>query len=232
MSDIAKFSIGLIIIISGVLVIWIPLSRYIAKLLNATIQDAATISIVMLILNILALVIMVITIFANNKSSMDQIRAIKVSTMEQIGAIKTATQDHINKIEQFDKRSKGALLDALIVEYSDNLVNINDILKHEKEYCDETEKGRIAYNIFINEAFKANLINATIDNSELLHKIVRVYMILQFYQVRMESARTPNLNSNARVENFNIIIKSIKDNLERFKLLKEEIIQYKESHYN
>ena len=155
-----------------------------------------------------------------------QIEALKNTTAQQIEAIKDATQNHINRIEEFDKKSKDALLSALISEYKENLHQMKTILEGEDKYIDMT-KNLIPISTFPSEAYQANLNNATIADDILLNEIVRVYTAFNLYTGYLEAAKMMRSDKIAKVNNIKSLITAIKSNFVKTTEVYQKIIDYK-----
>jgi hypothetical protein len=52
--------------------------------------------------------------------------------MQEIAAIKHATQTHVEKIVDVALRSKDALLSGLVMEYIENMRQVDEIISNEK----------------------------------------------------------------------------------------------------
>lgn len=203
----------------------LPITQYLSKYFT---QES--LNFFMLISNFIVIVIMVLAILFSHESSKEQILTIKDTTMRQIKTIKRATQNHIDKIEETTKRSKKALLSAFLLEYKENHRNIKEIISYEKQYADNTEQGKIPQNIFSFEAYQANLNNVTIDNPELLDKIVQVYSGLKLFQSFIAMAKAPMLSRSSCADYLRTAIDMMKENLIQIENIYEEILEYKK-HY-
>ncbi|MCX5698184.1 MAG: hypothetical protein NTX01_00575 [Candidatus Omnitrophica bacterium] len=201
-----------------------PIARYFSKSLNITTQDS--ISIIILILNFLAILVMIITIYANNKSSMEQINTIKNATVDQINAIKMATQNYIDKNEEFNKNKRKALLSALLLEFKENIRWVKDTIVLENELTDESISGRVALAVFSSEAYQANLQNATIDDAKLLDRLVQVYSAFKLFQNFLDTANKPMISSQSRAQTLSGLIKQLKENQNSLEGILVELLKY------
>lgn len=229
MKDSIKIVLAIILIVVAGLLMRTSLIKYIQKS-NISAQDS--LGIVMITLNILMLFFMVQTILENNRSSMAQIKAIDVSTTKQIEAIKTVTQNHINALEEFERKSKDALLSALILEYKENVHQMQYILEQEKIWIDPKNTDA-PMSIFSCEAYQANLNKGTIDDADWIDVLVRVYTSFKLYQSYVDAVKI-NINSGnitAKVANLNTLMKHIRHNLNDTIRFQKEMLNYKNAHY-
>ena len=228
-TDALKIIIMALMMIVALIIGAAPMARYLSKSLDVTIQDS--VGIIVLILNFLAIVVMIITIYANNKSSADQINTIKNATSAQIDAIKAATQNHINLLEEFERKSRDTLLCALILEYKENLHQMKYILEHEKEWCD-LKNTKAPMSIFSCEAYQANLNRGTIDDVSWIDVLVRVYTSFKLYQSYVDAVKNNIADGNftAKVDNLNTLMEHIRHNLDDTVRFQEVIIEYKNTH--
>jgi len=184
-----------------------------------------------LLINLMMISLMIYSISVSYEIFNRQLIVSKEDTLCQIEALRNSTREHINKIEEFEKKSKEALLVALILEYKENIRNMNEIVSKEAEYVDET-KSSVPNNKFSFEAYQANLNNATIDSATLLDKIVQIYNYFKLSQSFMDLAKTSNISNEARVENLRRAINMMKDNRDLFKKILIEMAEYREKTYN
>lgn len=228
-----KSSIILIILIYISIVLCLvipPFKRYISKTFNVSIQDVF--GFLMLSLNCFAIIIMLITIDSGEKSSTAQIKTIKDATMDEIKAIKNATQDYISKLENQDKTTKSSLLSAMIIEYNNNILIMNDILKNEAAYTNTNEgKQYVGQYRFSYEALQANLNNGTISDSVLLDKVLKIYSITRFIQNYIDDARSPEISNIGRANSYKDAIKKITLSQKLIETTLLEMIKYKQEHY-
>ena len=89
-----------------------------------------------LLVNIVVVFIMVSAVLVTISYSTQQIEESRTSTNiqvakmhEQIKAIGDSTQRHIDNLEQAEKKRKGALLSALLLEHEMNIKVMNDFIK-------------------------------------------------------------------------------------------------------
>jgi hypothetical protein len=225
MKDYARVILAIALVAGGIFIMKDHFFRYISRVLNIAFQEA--ISLGMLMLTIVMLIVMFLTIWANNKASLEQINAIKLATLEHIGAIKNSTQAYIDNFKDEERRRKDALLSALILEYTENIRWVNDTIGKEKELTDEGKDGKVALAVFSDEAYQANLQNATIDNPTLLDKIVQLYSAFKLFQNFLDTANKPFISSASRAKTLGNLIRQMKENLDNIMALREEIINYR-----
>ena len=230
MKDIAKLFGGILLVFIAVMLIRPVFIKKFSWFFDMTVQD--TFSFIMLLLTLLMLIMMWVTIMENNKASLEQINTIKSATIEQIQAIKDATKEHINRIEDFEKKSNKALLSALILEYEENLRQVNYVLKEEKT-CVDTKCGDIPLLVISNEAYQAVLDKGIITNEVLINKIVRVYTSFKLYQNYIDAAKQAASRNDYMIKasNLSMLIKIIKDNHAATVEALEELLKFKKDQY-
>lgn len=143
---------------------------------------------------------------------------------EQTRTLKSSTQNYINTMQEFNTKSKVALLSALVLEHKSNIRIMKDIVAREKEYTDMNSDA-ICLSKFSTEAYQANLFNATIDDSTLLNEIVQLYSVIKTLQNSLDKINLSTLRTT-KIENAREVIKNIKENEKQMEETLNKIIQY------
>lgn len=219
-----RLATALIFFLIAILLGMPPLLKHISRTFNFSTQESF--SAIMLLTNLFVIGLMILSILFNNESTRRQIDAVKYATLEQIATIEKTTREHLDNIENADKQRKSALLSALLLEYKENIRNIEEIVGNEEMYVDPTDKGGIPHNKFSFEAYQANLNNATIDDNVLIDKIVQVYSGLKLWQAFLDMAKTSMLSKESRVKTLRNAIIQMKENLNKLKETQAEIKVY------
>ncbi len=82
-----------------------------------------------------------------------------------------STQNQIRVLYEMDKKTKSTLLFALLSECEGNLRIINEVISRKERYTQEYVDGaeyHFSVSEFSSEAYRANLNNGTVDESNLL----------------------------------------------------------------
>lgn len=218
MNDLLKLAVSTILISIGIFFSFSPLLKMFSSMFKVSILEST--SIVTVLINFIMIFIMIITIFITNKSS-----------REQIEGIKESTQTYINKTEEFNKKTKSALMSALLLEYKENIRLVRDIVDDSNLYIDQASlySPSIAFSF---ESYQANLNNATIDNYALLDQIVKVYSSFRIFQGIFEINKLPHQTKEFREENIKKVIENMRVNLNEYTKIEQEIASYRKSHYD
>ncbi len=218
MNDLLKLAISIILISIGIFFGFSPLLKIFSAIFKISILESA--SIVTVLINFIMIFIMIITIFINNKSSREEIKSIKEST-----------QTYINKTEEFNKRTKSALLSALLLEYKENIRLVKEVIAERDLYINQASENT-PLTVFSFETYQANLNNATIDNPALLDPIVKIYSSFKLFQSYFEANKLPHQTKEFRAQNMKKVIENMEANLSEYAKIEQEIISYKKSNYD
>ncbi len=218
MNDLFKLSVSIILISIGIFFGFPPLIKIFSAIFKVTISEST--SIITVLINFIMIFIMIITIFISNKSSQEEIKSIKEST-----------QSYINKTEEFNKKTKSALLSALLLEFKENIRLVRDTVADRDLYINQAAaySPSIAFSF---ETYQANLNNATIDNYELLDQIVKVYSSFRIFQGIFEINKLPHQTKEFREKNIKKVIENMEVNLNEYTKIEQEIASYKKSNYD